>query len=421
MTATDDLWASETFGLRIDHVDGAEPITGLVLPGLRRNPRRAHLLVSTVLGKHIAVAPGTVIGAGERLGAAVAPMLDGDVDVLGMAETATALGHCVADQLDAAMYLHTTRRTPTRAVYAGFQEGHSHATDHSLQPTDDEMFGHNRPLVIVDDEISTGATALAAIEVLHEISSRPWYVVASLVDVRTPSHRAAAARVERRLGTTITFVSLAEGRVSHPDDLIDAVCELDPPPLNRNRGRSRGHWQRLNLPWPRHIPDGGRHGILRRDRTRFTDAVDEAAASLGAHLDRRRPVLIVGHEELMYLPLRLGERLQQRGADVRFQSTTRSPAYVCDQPGYPLRLGYQFLACEPGESAPRYLYNGWRGDDPDAPAQIVLVMDATAAAGASHSPEGIVEVLTAAGYDVTVAVVAAPDIDTLAEQRRSAT
>lgn len=38
MTATDDLWASETFGLRIDHVDGAEPITGLVLPGLRRNP-----------------------------------------------------------------------------------------------------------------------------------------------------------------------------------------------------------------------------------------------------------------------------------------------------------------------------------------------------------------------------------------------
>ena len=34
----------------------------------------------------------------------------GAVDVLGMAETATGLGHCVADHLEAPVYLHSTRR-----------------------------------------------------------------------------------------------------------------------------------------------------------------------------------------------------------------------------------------------------------------------------------------------------------------------
>ncbi|MSX05908.1 MAG: hypothetical protein F2801_06825, partial [Actinobacteria bacterium] len=84
----------------------------LVRPGLRRNPRRAHLLVSTVLGKHIPVDPDVVIGAGDELAGLVAAAVGGsDVDVLGFAETATGLGHTVATALDARCYVHSTRRT----------------------------------------------------------------------------------------------------------------------------------------------------------------------------------------------------------------------------------------------------------------------------------------------------------------------
>lgn len=417
MTSTDDLWASATFGLRIEHLGGAAPINDLVLPGLRRNPRRAHLLVSTVLGKHIAVAPDAVISAGERLGALVAPFIDGDVDVLGMAETATSLGHCVANRLDAAMYLHTTRRAASRAVYAEFQEGHSHATNHTLQPTSSQLLSRNRPLVIVDDEISTGATALAAIEALHHLTARPLYIVASLVDVRAASHREAAALAAQRLGTNIVFVSLATGRVCHPRGLAATVCAMEAPKLNVPTSHPRGILRRVDLPWPSTVPDGGRHGVLRGDRPRFISAVEAAARALAAHLDLRRSVLIVGHEELMFLPLRLAENLQRRGADVRFQSTTRSPAYVYDHPGYPLRVGYQFPACEPGEGGRRYLYNGWRGEDCGSP-QVVLVMDAIAAAGIPPCGTGVVDILATAGYDVTVAVVATPSIDELADQRR---
>ncbi|MBC7305116.1 MAG: phosphoribosyltransferase domain-containing protein, partial [Nocardia sp.] len=162
-------------------------ITDLVRPGLRRNPRRAHLLVSTVLGKHLPTDPRVVIGAGDRLGDLVREKLgDREPVVLGFAETATGLGHCVAARLDAACYLHSTRRHEPRATtLAGFEEGHSHATSHLLQPAPGEIFANDQPLVLVDDEISTGDTAIDAVRAVHAFAPRAHYVLASLVDMRT--------------------------------------------------------------------------------------------------------------------------------------------------------------------------------------------------------------------------------------------
>ena len=80
----------------------------LVQLALRRNPRRAHLLVSTVLGKHIPADPRVVRGAGLELGRLVGKALDGRTGlVIGFAETGTGLGHCVAEELGAD-YIHST-------------------------------------------------------------------------------------------------------------------------------------------------------------------------------------------------------------------------------------------------------------------------------------------------------------------------
>ena len=414
MTLVETHWATQEFGLEVRDLYGAQPVTELVLPGLRRNPRRAHLLVSTVLGKHIAVPPATVIAAGIRLAErvrAVDPAGLGAVDVLGMAETATSLGHCVADGLDAALYLHTTRRdAPSQRVYAEFQEGHSHATDHTVQPSHVGLLESGRPLVIVDDEISTGATALAAIDAMHAMHPRSRYVVASLVDVRTGADRVRVEAASAGLGVPIDFVSLATGTVRLPAGIRDAVNALAPPLLNPVAAR-RGRCRRISAPWPLAVPEGGRHGFLRRDRAPFDAAVDALAARLGDELDAARPVLMVGHEELMYLPLRVADSLDQGGCDVRFQTTTRSPAYVRDDPTYPLRTGFTFAPCEHGETGPRFMYNGWPG------AQAVLMVDAVAGAGCVEAAGGVADVLTVSGYDVLVAVVAGPTVDALAHDR----
>ncbi len=405
MTPQETSWATENFGIAARHLSGSGRVDDLVLPGLRRNPRRAHLLVSTVLGKHIALEPARAVAAGRQLAHAVSTLAPGAADVIGMAETATALGHCVADGLDADTYLHSTRRgAPPERTYVAFTEEHSHATEHTLQPSGSQLLDPLRTVVLVDDEVSTGNTALATIVALQRVMPRQKYIVAALVDFLTDQQRLLIAASARDFGARVAFVSLARGFMDLPTGLLEMVSALPAPELNIQGPATERDVSHTVLPWPAAVPEGGRYGFLRSDRAAFHNAVVGAAHHLAALLDRDRSVLIVGHEELMYLPLKIAEQLTLLGFKTRFQSTTRSPAHVFDDPGYPLRRGWTFPACESEDPGPRFLYNGWPSTVGDARTQLVLVLDSLAAAGDRR----VVDVLSSAGYGVLVAVVHGP-------------
>jgi len=424
-TRTETAWATARFGLSLHDSDDTVSrwrVTDLVLAGLRRNPRRAHLLVSTVLGKHLPTDPALVRAAADALADHVIGVLGADASsdavVLGFAETATGLGHAVAARMGAACYLHSTRRhTPGVPVLGGFEEGHSHATSHQLQPTSTSLLANSAPLVLVDDEISTGATAVDAIRALHALAPRARYVVASLVDMRDAVHRAVVEAAAAELGVRIDHVALACGRAVIPEGLTARVTALDAPVLNPVTSDRVGEATVVPMPWPAGVPDGGRYGILREETAAFSAAVSAAAAAVAAQLDPSRPVIVVGHEELMYLPLCVAEALADTGFAVRYQTTTRSPAYVHDDPGYPLRRGFEFHAPEPDTSAARYLYNATWPSPAAPPAQLLLVIDTPADTDELRAPGGLLDVLTAAGQDVVVAVVPVTDHHTLTATR----
>lgn len=61
-------WVADRLGIGLRGDAELPELLGLAV---RENPKRAQLLVSQVLGKHVPQRPAVVYGAGQRLGAAV--------------------------------------------------------------------------------------------------------------------------------------------------------------------------------------------------------------------------------------------------------------------------------------------------------------------------------------------------------------
>ncbi|MFI8513728.1 phosphoribosyltransferase [Streptomyces sp. NPDC085460] len=425
-------WVAERLGVELV---GDEELTALLGLALRRNPKRAHLLVSSVLGKHVPQHPSVVYGSGLGLGLRVRELLGADeaenAVVLGYAETATALGHAVADGLGSAPYLHSTRRPVAGVTTAGgFEESHSHATSHLLLPEDPELLAGKGPLVLVDDEFSTGNTVLNTIRGLHERYPRDRYVVVALVDMRAPADRDRLTGFAAEIGARVDLISLAAGTVGLPDGVLEKGQELvarhEPAGGTAPAPRSRGGYAavatpvRVDLDWPAELPDGGRHGFTPAHRARLeaalpamTDALTEALAvgtadpapapGAAPHTPRAPRVLVLGFEELMYAPLRLAGALEDAGLDVRYSTTTRSPVLAVDDPGYAIRTRLVFPAHDTPADGPgeRYAYNV-AGGGYDA---VVAVVDSAADTPELHAPEGLLAQLAAHIPHVVLAVV----------------
>ncbi|WTH63192.1 phosphoribosyltransferase [Streptomyces sp. NBC_01546] len=369
-------WVADRLGVSLEEAGtpGSPRLAELLGLALRRNPKRAHLLVSQVLGKHVPQSPATVYAAGYGLGERVRALLGEDgaaaAVVLGYAETATGLGHCVADGLGPAPYLHSTRRpVPGVRPAGGFEEAHSHATSHLLLPEDPRLLAGSGPLVLVDDEFSTGNTVLNTIRDLHARHPRGHYVVVALVDMRSPADRDRLTAFAAEIGARVDLIALASGTVSLPDGVLakgQALVEEYESHAGAQAGAQAGHTgqpvTRVDLNWPAGLPDGGRHGFTAAHRAALEAALPDLAGRLTAALgDGPGRVLVLGNEELMYAPLRLAKALEEAGAarEVRFSTTTRSPVLAVDDPGYAIRTRLVFPAHDDPADGPgdRYAYN----------------------------------------------------------------
>ncbi|MFI6418198.1 phosphoribosyltransferase [Streptomyces sp. NPDC050842] len=434
-------WVAERLGVELI---GGEELPALLGLALRRNPKRAHLLVSSVLGKHVPQRPSVVYGSGLGLGVRVRELL-GDEEaarsvVLGYAETATALGHAVADGLGLAPYLHSTRRPVAGVAPAGgFEESHSHATSHLLLPEDPKLLAGGGPLVLVDDEFSTGNTVLNTIRDLHARYPRERYVVVALVDMRSSADLGRLDAFAEEIGARVDLIAAAAGTVRLPEGVLEKgralVAEHESAPAETGRAappavaRTTPDPVRVTLGWPKGLPDGGRHGFTPEQRDRLETALPGLAACLGRALEAREApaagkhavtdtvpclapaaaavdgprVLVLGFEELMYAPLRLAGALEDAGHDVRYSTTTRSPVLAVDDPGYAIRTRLVFPAHDDPADGPgeRYAYNV-AGAGFDA---VVLVVDSAADTPELRAPDGLLAQLAAHVPHVVLAVV----------------
>ena len=300
----------------------------------RRNPKRAFLFVSRVLGRHIPARPSLMADSFNALAAHIPSDLPGPVLVIGMAETAVGLGGGVHRALSQtrvdSVYLVSTRHPTGSELFARFEEEHSHASSHLLHlpqdPKTRELMLTARSLVLVDDEASTGNTFINLSNALAEagLSNIERLVTVTLTDWSQDA-------VRKELGQHVTSVSLLDGRYTFDEDPT-----ADLPEMPEVGSVAQGDWPLdANRDW-------GRMGVR--------EHLDTLAPDLEVTPGER--ILVVGTSEFVWRPFLLAERLEKAGADVHFSSTSRSPIALGHAIDHALSFSDNY-----GLGIPNFLYN----------------------------------------------------------------
>lgn len=362
----------------------------------RINKKRSFLFVSKLLGKHLPIDPNKGLSTSALLAAryydlvkGVAPemisnlkstflfgspefsstrFIDGSFNpiIIGFAETATALGHAFFDCFQNGDYFHTTREDLiNRAPAITFEEEHSHATSHRCYiPL--EMLQNQREIILVDDELTTGKTALNIIRSIQAQFPRSEYSVVTILDWRSDEDREGFIQAQKELEIKINVVSLISGEVN-----VKKVKELaENHHLEQEQKPVKPRVEYLKLP-PfftelnestqsldgriNHTPfikETGRFAIEGRSKAEIDIKARKAADYLLGKRNGTR-TLCIGTGEFMYIPMKIASEM---GPGIFYQSTTRSPIYIKNEPGYGARFGLSFPNPEDSEVR-QFVYN----------------------------------------------------------------
>lgn len=344
----------------------------------RINKKRSFLFVSKVLGKHIPINPHKGLLTAALLGARYLEMVQGikyveteklltsfnreelykssafipthvSPVVIGFAETATALGHAFFDCFQNAEYFHTTREEINQMrPEITFEEEHSHATSHRCYiPL--EMIQNEREIILVDDEVTTGKTALNIIKSIHDKFPRRVYTIVSILDWRSEQDRKNFQQFQQELGIKINVVSLITGTVQVKQ--MREIANHSPITERKEYAMATVEWvdissffskTTLSVDNPMNqsafIHETGRFGLSSSENNNLHHIASLAAAKLNQKRSGNK-TLCLGTGEFMYLPMKLASLM---GNGVFYQSTTRSPIFIENKVGYGARFGESF-------------------------------------------------------------------------------
>ncbi|MDR0269896.1 MAG: phosphoribosyltransferase family protein [Paenibacillus sp.] len=377
------------------------PLETLFEMAARINKKRSFLFVSKVLGKHFPVNPYTPLMGGALLGLLFykqkgyggimdqdefrAAFLDPKVAekiyqrikssplelpdstlFIGFAETATALGHSMFDIFSGpTKYIHTTRENVSGSGPSiSFEEEHSHATSHRCYTLDHHFFKDTAAVVLVDDEITTGKTALNIIRQLHAKSPTKEYIVASLLDWRSEEDKERFKQVERELKISITCLSVLGGKILVNGNPVDRDYAKtfshsgEPQIFHHSAGHHFEH-----TPFASLYQDGsrnerlflketGRFGLSGNDGPAIDERISRCASDI-RNQRRGRKALCMGTGEFMYLPMRIAAEM---GEEIFYQSSTRSPIHPYNEGNYTIRNCYSFQSHD-DHSVINFFYN----------------------------------------------------------------
>lgn len=273
---------------------------------------------------------------------------------IGMAETATGLGHSVFQHFDEASYIHTTREeiigiTPSFV----FEEEHSHATSHKVYAPSG-MLEEAKTIVLIDDEISTGNTLLNLVCALDDQFPGKNYASLSILDWRNESQKEKLEEMADGRNISLKVLSLMAGQF----DLLHSTAPEEPELVSLDETGSK--LPDVELPGSKlavgsktgqqYISYTGRFGITSKEQDEIAEWAQKAARQASGTSDK---ALVIGVGENMYLPLRFALALE--GSPL-VQTTTRSPIFASQTASYPIKEKASFMLPD-AEGVSQFIYN----------------------------------------------------------------
>lgn len=276
------------------------------------NPRRDFLFVNRKQCKHIPCSAREMIAMCGALADVMKKHLSPDlrIAVVAFAETATAIGNFVADEIPQVSCVFQTTREPLKEceILFEFCEEHSHAVQQCIYGNR-KSFAEFDYILIVDDEITTGKTALNFIEGLNREGINSRFGIASICNWQSERER------ELFRESRIDLFCLLSGRIR---DVHQKMAEVNVFPESVCKDSYPARIETIEAS----VPICER---LEHKPNRDLSAVFAAVDSLKLKGDTIR---VIGTEEFMYVPIRVAEHLENLGFTVICHSTTRSPIDV---------------------------------------------------------------------------------------------
>lgn len=359
----------ETYVGNIDNSHGY--LNSITVEHRSNNPRRDFLFVNKKQCKHIPCKASDMIKMCNDLANEVNTGLSKRADydklnvlVVGFAETATAIGTIVGNNVEKAKFiLHTTREeVPESKKVITFEETHSHATTQKLLVPNNGSFDFNNYnyILFVEDEISTGNTIvnfINAFEMQHNIDTDGHkirdihYGVASVCNWQSRKMQAYF-----NLANIDTF-ALIRGELN--DVGVKMLEGTDIKVDTTNNDYTHGVYAGSNIS----VGDGSvffenrtGHAV---NRTLCNEKIKDKLFSTAKYLKISKGyknVRVIGTEECMELAIELANLLESNGVNAVCHSTTRSKIDILEGSSDGIKVRYKVpSAYEFGRDT--YIYN----------------------------------------------------------------
>lgn len=294
-----------------DNLSGFDPDELISVCKRENNSKRDFIFVNRYQGKHVPARPQDILQLFETLRITISKdsrwNRKENVCIIGFAETATAIGHYIADNIPNKnyYYLQTTREKSNKQLLVEFKEEHSHATEQALYGDLQKLQKCDR-ILFVDDELSTGKTILNFINELEKIGKFQ-YSVASFLNLQSE-----------------------EDEQKFKEKNIDTYCLI--------KGKIKDKNKKISIEQLSDIED---LNVLRNE------------------YEHPKTDLVIGTEEDMYNAILKAERLEKSntsGKQYYFQASTRSPICPCNEDDYVLYNRIKFISAKDANRIV-YLYN----------------------------------------------------------------